>query len=253
MSPRSMGDVSSRHFQNGPKCSLRGVLSSVGWQHHPDARCSACRPWRTRPPMPPRHGAPHMPPSKPRHANAKRARQRHAVGALHAAAVTQCPVPLHPGPRPMPPLPDTPSPMQQSALRALGPVPPVGSTLGEHVPRKSVPMADVAAHPGLTHASRPALPIKARGRPSPCSECPPVHSARLGSPKALELRACCLGKAAMAGVAAHPGAHPCLAQALPVEGTRMPLPMQREPSRVLGPSSRRGASSPRRACCLRTC
>ena len=129
-----------------------GVLSSMGWQHHPPRHAAA----RAALGVQAAHATlgmapPHMPPSSPRHANAKRARPRHRGEPSHAAAVTPCPAHAAPRTRPMPP------------MRTRCPVPPrLGSTpRASMLPRKNVPMANVAAHPGgLTHASRPTLPIK---------------------------------------------------------------------------------------------
>ena len=218
----------------------------MGWQHHPPRHAAA----RAALGVQAAHATlgmapPHMPPSSPRHANAKRARPRHRGEPSHAAAVTPCPAHAAPGTRPMPP------------MRTRCPVPPrLGSTpRASMLPRKNVPMANVAAHPGgLTHASRPTLPIKRHTNapppmhraPSPCTR-PRLGSSR--SPRALE-RACCLGKACQWPTSRlTPGAHPCLPPDVAhrkAHGCPSP-PCNESPPRVLGPPSRlvEEPSSPR--------
>ena len=158
-----------------------GVLSSVGWQHHPPRHAAA----RAALGVQAAHATlgmapPHMPPSSPRHANAKRARPRHRGEPSHATAVTPCPVHAAPRTRPMPPMRTRPSPHATSAL----PVHSAPSRLAEEpssprasmLPRKSLPMASVAAHPRGAHPCLPpdAAHRKAHGCPSPpCNECPP--------------------------------------------------------------------------------
>ena len=149
----------------------------MGWQHHPPRHAAA----RAALGVQAAHATlgmapPHMPPSSPRHANAKRARPRHRGEPSHAAAVTPCPAHAAPRTRPMPP------------MRTRCPVPPrLGSTpRASMLPRKNVPMANVAAHPGgLTHASRPTLPIKRHtDAPPPMHRAPsPCTRPRLGSPR----------------------------------------------------------------------
>ena len=158
-----------------------GVLSSMGWQHHPPRHAAA----RAALGVQAAHATlgmapPHMPPSSPRHANAKRARPRHRGEPSHAAAVTPCPAHAAPGTRPMPP------------MRTRCPVPPrLGSTpRASMLPRKNVPMANVAAHPGgspmpparrcPSKGTRMPLPPMQR-EPSPGAR-PPV-SARRGALK----------------------------------------------------------------------
>ena len=173
----------------------------MGWQHHPPRHAAA----RAALGVQAAHATlgmapPHMPPSSPRHANAKRARPRHRGEPSHATAVTPCPVHAAPRTRPMPPMRTRPPPHATSALPGCS-APRLGSTpRASMLPRKNVPMANVAAHPGgLTHASRPTLPIKRHtDAPPPMQRVPsPCTRPRLGSPRsprALE-RACCLGKA----------------------------------------------------------
>ena len=153
----------------------------MGWQHHPPRHAAA----RAALGVQAAHATlgmapPHMPPSSPRHANAKRARPRHRGEPSHAAAVTPCPGHAAPRTRPMPP------------MRTRCPVPPrLGSTpRASMLPRKNVPMANVAAHPGgLTHASRPTLPIKRHtNAPPPMHRAPsPCTRPRLGSSRSPRL------------------------------------------------------------------
>ena len=81
-------------FPKWPKMLFKGgVLSSMGWQHHPPRHAAA----RAALGVQAAHATlgmapPHMPPSSPRHANAKRARPRHRGEPSHATAVTPCPV-----------------------------------------------------------------------------------------------------------------------------------------------------------------
>ena len=162
----------------------------MGWQHHPPRHAAA----RAALGVQAAHATlgmapPHMPPSSPRHANAKRARPRHRGEPSHATAVTPCPAHAAPRTRPMPP------------MRTRCPVPPrLGSTpRASMLPRKNVPMANVAAHPGgspmpparrcPSKGTRMPLPPMQR-EPSPGTR-PRPGSSR--SPRALE-RACCLGK-----------------------------------------------------------
>ena len=96
-----------------------GVLSSMGWQHHPPRHAAA----RAALGVQAAHAIlgmapPHMPPSSPRHANAKRARPRHRGEPSHATAVTPCPVHAAPRTRPMPPMRTRPPPHATSALPA---------------------------------------------------------------------------------------------------------------------------------------
>ncbi|XP_059589984.1 pollen-specific leucine-rich repeat extensin-like protein 1 [Vitis vinifera] len=232
-----------------------GVLSSVGWQHHPPRHAAA----RAALGVQAAHATlgmapPHMPPSSPRHANAKRARPRHRGEPSHATAVTPCPVHAAPRTRPMPPMRTRPPPpCNECPPRALGPVPPrLGSTpRASMLPRKNVPMANVAARPGgLTHASRPTLPIKRHtDAPPPMQRVPsPCTRPRLGSPRSPRASMLPRKSLPMASVAAHPGGSPMPpARRCPSKGTRMPLPpMQREPSPGARPlvSARRGALKP---------
>ena len=154
----------------------------------------------------------------------------------------------------MPPMRTRPPPHATSAPpRALGPVPPrLGSTpRASMLPRKNVPMANVAARPGgLTHASRPTLPIKRHtDAPPPMQRVPsPCTRPRLGSPRSPRASMLPRKSLPMASVAAHPGGSPMPpARRCPSKGTRMPLPpMQREPSPGARPlvSARRGALKP---------
>ena len=300
----------------------------MGWQHHPPRHAAA----RAALGVQAAHATlgmapPHMPPSSPRHANAKRARPRHRGEPSHATAVTPCPVHAAPRTRPMPPMRTRPPPHATSALpahsapslpvsarpleracclgktcqwptsrlapggspmpparrcpskgtrtplppcnecppRALGPVSARRGALepsSEHVASEKLANGQRRGSPrGLTHASRPTLPIERH------TDAPPPHATRalpgcsaprLGSsrsPQALE-RACCLGKnVPVANVAAHPGGSPMPpARRCPSKGTRMPLPpMQRVPSPGTRPrpGSSRSLQALERACCLR--
>jgi hypothetical protein len=113
------------------------------------------------------------------------------------------------------------------------------------LPRKDVPMANVAAHPrGLTHASRPTLPIERHtDAPPPMQRAPsPGTRPRLGSsrsPQALE-RACCLEKTCQWPTSRlTPGAHPCLSPDL-----------AHPKARLVPPVSTRSLRALERACCL---
>ena len=91
----------------------------MGWQHHPPRHAAA----RAALGVQAAHATlgmapPHMPPSSPRHANAKRARPRHRGEPSHATAVTPCPVHAAPRTRPMPPMRTRPPPHATSALPA---------------------------------------------------------------------------------------------------------------------------------------
>ena len=147
----------------------------MGWQHHPPRHAAA----RAALGVQAAHATlgmapPHMPPSSPRHANAKRARPRHRGEPSHATAVTPCPVHAAPRTRPMPPMRTRPPPHATSAL-----------------PAHSAPSLPVSARPleracclgkacqwpasrltpgGLTHASRPTLPIERH------TDAPPPHA-----------------------------------------------------------------------------
>ena len=149
-------------------------------------------------------------------------------------------------------------PCNECPPRALGPVSARRGALepsSEHVASEKLANGQRRGSPrGLTHASRPTLPIERH------TDAPPPHATRalpgcsaprLGSsrsPQALE-RACCLGKnVPVANVAAHPGGSPMPpARRCPSKGTRMPLPpMQRVPYPGARPpvSARRGALKP---------
>ncbi|RVW13955.1 hypothetical protein CK203_117739 [Vitis vinifera] len=218
------------------------------------ARCSACRPWRAGRPCHPRHGAPAYATLKPRHANAKRARPRHRGEPSHATAVTPCPVHAAPRTRPMPPCGHALPPCNECPPRALGPVPPSRlDPSSEHVASEKRANGQTSR---LAPGGSPMLPPdaahqKAHGRPSPhATSALPVHSApsRLAEePRALE-RACCLGKLAMASVAARPGGLTHASRpTLPIKRhTDAPPPCNECPPRALGPvSARRGALEPR--------
>ena len=91
----------------------------MGWQHHPPRHAAA----RAALGVQAAHATlgmapPHMPPSSPRHANAKRARPRHRGEPSHAAAVTPCPGHAAPRTRPMPPMRTRPPPHATGALPA---------------------------------------------------------------------------------------------------------------------------------------
>ena len=159
-----------------------------------------------------------------------------------------------------------PSPHATSAL----PVHSAPSRLAEEpssprasmLPRKSLPMASVAAHPRGAHPCLPpdAAHRKAHGCPSPpCNESPSRvlgPSSRLveepSSPRASMLPR---KNVLVANVAAHPGGSPMPpARRCPSKGTRMPLPpMQRVPSPGTRPrpGSSRSPQALERACCLR--
>ncbi len=153
----------------------------MGWQHHPPRHAAA----RAAIGVQAAHATlgmapPHMPPSSPRHANAKRARPRHRGEPSHARQQSpRAPHTLHPGRVPCPPCRTRPPPMQRVPSPRTRPRPSSSRSTPEPsmLPRKNVPMAsDAAAHPrGLTRASRAdAASIKRHtGRPSPCNECPP--------------------------------------------------------------------------------
>ena len=103
------------------------------------------------------------------------------------------------------------------------------SPRGSMLPRKNVSMANIVTHPrGLTHASRPTLPIK-RHTDAPPRALDPV-SARRGALKP---------SSEHANVAAHPGGSLMPStRRCPSKGTWMPLPPCNErPSRALGPIS----------------
>ena len=134
------------------------MLSSVGWQHHPPRHAAA----RAALGVQAAHAIlgmapPHMPPSSPRHANAKRARPRHRGQPSHATAVTPCPVHAAPGTRPMPPMRTRPPPpCNECPPRALGPVPARRGALkpsSEHVASERSQTHRRHAYIGPTKAS----------------------------------------------------------------------------------------------------
>ncbi len=118
-----------------------------------------------------------------------------------------------------------------------------GSPRVSMLPRKSLPMAGVAAHPRAHPCLPPALPLE-RHTDAPPRMTRALHGCsapRLGSSRSPRSprRACCLAKSVLvASVAAHRGLTHASRPTLPMKGTRMPSPMQRGPPRVLGPSSR---------------
>ena len=241
------------------------MLSSVGWQHHPPRHAAA----RAALGVQAAHATlgmapPHMPPSSPRHANAKRARPRHRGEPSHATAVTPCPVHAAPRTRPMPPMRTRPPPHATSALPAhSAPSLPVSARPLE----RACCLGKACQWPAsrLTPGAHPCLPPdvahrKAHGCPSPpCNESPPRvlgPSSRLveepSSPRASMLPR---KNVLVANVAAHPGGSPMPpARRCPSKGTRMPLPpMQRVPSPGTRPrpGSSRSPQALERACCLR--
>ncbi|XP_059599256.1 uncharacterized protein LOC132255227 [Vitis vinifera] len=166
-------------------------------------------------------------------------RREHARDTVGSPRTQQqsprAPYTLHLGRVPCPPCGHAlPPPCNECPPRALGPR--LGSTpRASMLPRKNVPMANVAAHPGgLTHASRPTLPIKRHtDAPPPMQRVPsPCTRPRLGSPRSPRVSMLPRKSLPMANVAAHPGGSPMPpARRCPSKGTRMPLPpMQREPS-----------------------
>ena len=237
----------------------------MGWQHHPPRHAAA----RAALGVQAAHATlgmapPHMPPSSPRHANAKRARPRHRGEPSHATAVTPCPVHAAPRTRPMPPMRTRPPPHATSALPAhSAPSLPVSARpleraccLGKtcqwptsRLAPGGSPMPPARRCP--SKGTRMPLPPMQR-EPSPGAR--PLVSSRLveepSSPRASMLPRKSLP---MASVAAHPGGSPMPpARRCPSKGTRMPLPpMQRVPSP--GTRPRPGSSrSPRASvCCLR--
>ena len=241
------------------------MLSSMGWQHHPPRHAAA----RAALGVQAAHATlgmapPHMPPSSPRHANAKRARPRHRGEPSHATAVTPCPVHAAPRTRPMPPMRTRPPPHATSALPAhSAPSLPVSARPLE----RACCLGKACQWPAsrLTPGAHPCLPPdvahrKAHGCPSPpCNESPPRvlgPSSRLveepSSPRASMLPR---KNVLVANVAAHPGGSPMPpARRCPSKGTRMPLPpMQRVPSPGTRPrpGSSRSLQALERACCLR--
>ena len=151
----------------------------MGWQHHPPRHAAA----RAALGVQAAHAIlgmapPHMPPSSPRHANAKRARPRHRGEPSHATAVTPCPVHAAPRTRPMPPMRTRPPPHATSALPAhSAPSLPVSARPLE----RACCLGKACQWPAsrLTPGAHPCLPPdvahrKAHGCPSPpCNECPP--------------------------------------------------------------------------------
>ncbi len=251
-----MGDVSSRHFQNGPKCSLRGVLSSMGWQHHPPRHAAA----RAALGVQAAHAilgmAPRICHPQAHDTLMRREHARDTVGSPRTQQQSpRAPYTLHPGRVPCPPCGHA-LPHATSAL-----------------PAHSAPSLPVSARPleracclgktcqwptsrlarGLTHASRPTLPIKRHtDAPPPCNECPPRAlgpvSARRGAlePSSEHVASEKLANGQRRGSPRGSPMPP--ARRCPSKGTRMPLPPCNEsPSRVLGPSSRlvEEPSSPR--------
>ena len=243
-----------------------GVLSSMGWQHHPPRHAAA----RAALGVQAAHATlgmapPHMPPSSPRHANAKRARPRHRGQPSHATAVTPCPVHAAPRTRPMPPMRTRPPPHATSAL-----------------PAHSAPSLPVSARPleracclgktcqwptsRLTPGGSPMPP--ARRCPSkgtrtplpPCNECPPRAlgpvSARRGAlePSSEHVASEKLANGQRRG--SPRGAHPCLppdaahqkAHGRPSPHATSALPVHSAPSRLAEePSSPRASMLPRKS------
>jgi hypothetical protein len=226
----------------------------VGWQHHPPRHAAA----RAALGVQAAHATlgmapPHMPPSSPRHANAKRARPRHRGEPSHATAVTPCPVHAAPRTRPMPPMRTRPPPHATSAL-----------------PAHSAPSLPVSARPleracclgktcqwptsRLAPGGSPMPP--ARRCPSkgtrtplpPCNECPPRALGPVSARRGALERACCLGKACQWPASRRtPGAHPCPPPDVAhrkAHGCPSP-PCNECPPRALGPvPAHRGALKP---------
>jgi len=171
----------------------------MGWQHHPPRHAAARAALGVQAAHATLGMRPHMPPSSPRHANAKRACPRHRWEPSHATAVAPCPVHAAPPVRPMPmrtrlpPMQRVPMaqrrgsprgahpclppdvahqkahgcpspPCNERPPRALGPVSARRGALkpsSEHVASKRRANGQRRGSPrGLTHASRPTLPIQ---------------------------------------------------------------------------------------------
>ena len=196
---------------------------------------------------------PHMPPSSPRHASAKRARPRHREEPSHATTVTPCPrrVPCPPCRHALPPMQRVPSPCTRPRL---------GSPRSPRALERACCLGKACQWPAsrLTPGAHPCLPPdvahrKAHGCPSPpCNESPPRvlgPSSRLveepSSPRASMLprkKTCQWPTSRLT-----PGAHPC--PPLDVAHRKAhgcPSPPCNEcPPRALGPvPARRGALKP---------